>query len=157
MSTAASRPRSVKGSSTTSETDKNNSSLYGDQSDQPFLAPAFGSGEQQGATKAATGAAEDTDMPSNLVNSHSNVPGMTPAELMAAHRRSLAAIPGNEDRQLDLHSLTLSRHQVEPEDVYRADMDGVPDDEYQECLNSFKFGQATDDTAEKKNSIHTNR
>lgn len=137
--------RSAKESSTHSERDKNNSSLYGDQSDQPFMAPAFCSGEDGANVSGAD--EKDKDMPSNLVNSHSNVPGMTPAELLAAHRRSIAALPGNEDRALDLHSITLSRHQVEPEDMYRADMDDVPDDEYLECLNSFKFGQQTEDDA----------
>lgn len=135
--------RSRRGSGV-SEADKNNSSLCGDQADVAFRAPAFSRRTDGVAGDAAHNRRDEDDekdLPSNLLASHSNVPGMTPAALMAAHRRSIAAIPGNEDRGLDMHSLTLSRHQVEPQDVYRADMDDMPDDEFQECLNSFKFGE----------------
>lgn len=83
---------------------------------------------------------DDEDMPSNLMASRSNVPGMTPQELMAAHRSSLAEISNKADH--DLHSLTLSRHQVEPEDVMQASMGDIPDDEYNDALKSFKFGEA---------------
>lgn len=81
---------------------------------------------------------DDEDMPSNLMVSRSNVPGMTPQELMAAHRMSLAEISNKPDP--DLHSLTLSRHQVEPEDILQASMGDIPDDEYNDALKSFKFG-----------------
>ncbi|KPA84613.1 unspecified product [Leptomonas pyrrhocoris] len=85
---------------------------------------------------------DDEDMPTNLMASRSNVPGMTPQELMAAHRSSLAGISNRPDA--DMHSLTLSRHQVEPEDILQASMGDMPDDEYNEALKSFRFGESTD-------------
>ncbi|KPI90874.1 hypothetical protein ABL78_0107 [Leptomonas seymouri] len=86
---------------------------------------------------------DDEDMPSNLVASRSNVPGMTPQELLTAHRKSLAEISNKPDT--DLHSLTLSRHQVEVEEVCQASMDDIPDDEYNSALQSFRFGDTSSD------------
>ncbi|KAK7199697.1 hypothetical protein NESM_000015500 [Novymonas esmeraldas] len=108
-----------------------------DVEDRPFVVATFQRTPSRGGN-----AENDDDMPSNLIASRSNVPGMTPLELMAAHRSSLAEISKRADP--DMHSLTLSRHQVEPEDVYHASLGDIPDTEYQDALESFKFGHADD-------------
>ncbi|XQJ29625.1 hypothetical protein NXY56_005684 [Leishmania guyanensis] len=113
------------------------SNTLADVEDKPFFVATFK------RTPSRCGALEnDDDMPSSLITSRSNVPGMTPQELMAAHRFSLAEISKRADP--DLHSLTLSRHQVEPEDICHASLGDIPDDEYRDALESFKFGHADD-------------
>ncbi|KAG5470069.1 hypothetical protein LSCM4_02763 [Leishmania orientalis] len=113
------------------------SNVLVDVEDQPFRVATF-----QRTYSCGGHSERDDDMPSNLMNSRSNVPGMTPHELMAAHRSSLAEISKRADP--DLHSLTLSRHQVEPEDIRHASFGDIPDDKYREALESFTFGRAAD-------------
>ncbi|KAG5496153.1 hypothetical protein JKF63_02454 [Porcisia hertigi] len=106
-----------------------------DVEDRPFVVATFQRTPSRGGASD-----KDDDMPSHLMNSRSNVPGMTPLELMAAHRSSIAEISKRADP--DLHSLTLSRHQVEAEDIDRASFGDVPEEEYRDALESFKFGEA---------------
>ncbi|KAG5494633.1 hypothetical protein JIQ42_02248 [Leishmania sp. Namibia] len=119
------------------ESHSKSSNVLADVEDQPFRVATF-----QRTYSCGGHSERDDDMPSNLMNSRSNVPGMTPHELMAAHRSSLAAISKRADP--DLHSLTLSRHQVEPEDIRHASFGDIPDDKYREALESFTFGRAED-------------
>lgn len=114
-------------------------SAIGGVEDRPFEVATFQRTPSRGGNVSTN---RDDDMPSNLLASRSNVPGMTPQELMAAHRSSLAEISKRADP--DMHSLTLSRHQVEPEDIYHASLGEIPDDEYRDALDSFKFGHADD-------------
>lgn len=103
-------------------------------SDQPFTAATFGNNNSRPVSYADD---EDADLPSNLLNSRSNVPGMTPQELLQAHRQSLADHSrGTGDSEF--HSLTLSRHQVERDAMQPSEHLGEPD--LHAALDSFQFG-----------------
>jgi hypothetical protein len=122
------------------QTTRKNSNEFDGEEDRPFNVATF---QCTPIPVDPSPLDDDEDMPSNLMASKSNVPGMTPQELMAAHRMSLAEI--SNKAETDLHSVTLSRHQVEPEDVFHASMGDIPDDEYNEALQCFKFGEASDE------------
>ncbi|CCW62759.1 unnamed protein product [Phytomonas sp. EM1] len=114
---------------------KNGNKLAKDETDLPFVAATFPRLKDIDDTSVNY----DNEMPSNMINSRSNIPGITPQELLAAHRRSLAEL-SEHSNELDFHSLTLSRHQIDGGEVFSAQLDDIPDEEYQECLRSFKFG-----------------
>ncbi|CAD2216349.1 hypothetical protein AGDE_14744 [Angomonas deanei] len=98
--------------------------------------------QRRGSAQGYSG--DNEDMPSNLMNSKSNVPGLSAHELLAEHRKSLSQING--DKKGDFTSLTLSRHQVEPEALdFEGALDSIPDDQYRDALESFHFGTADDE------------
>ncbi|AYU81645.1 hypothetical protein CGC20_33815 [Leishmania donovani] len=113
------------------------SNALADVEDRPFFVATF----QRTASRCGT-SDKDDDMPSNLITSRSNVPGMTPQELLAAHRMSLAEISKRADP--DLHSLTLSRHQVEQGDICHASLGDISDEAYHDALESFRFRPVED-------------
>ncbi|GET91425.1 unspecified product [Leishmania tarentolae] len=113
------------------------SNALADVEDRPFFVATFQRTPSRGATCCA-----DDDMPSNLITSRSNVPGMTPQELLAAHRMSLAEISRRTDP--DLHSLTLSRHQVEQGDICHASLGDLSDEAFRDALEAFRFRPVED-------------
>lgn len=109
------------------------------RADNMFQAATF---VRQNSQSAAANDLPDDNVPYNLMNSKSNIPGVSAKELLASHRQSLMDL--NENSDVDTHSVTLSRHQVAPEMYSSTALEEFPDDEYKEALESFKFGSADD-------------
>lgn len=114
----------------------NNLSECDEDVDQMFIPPTF--------LLSQDNVEDDEDMPSNLMNSRCNIPGMSPQELMHAHRRSLVAMAKmNKQSPTDIYSITLSRLQVEREDVRPMALSDIATVEYRRNLKDYRFGESS--------------
>lgn len=117
--------------------------------DRPFAAATFSDYIDNAHSDESD--VED-DIPRSLATSRSNVPGMTPAELLQAHRQSLADVMQVAPKDIDMHSLTLSRHQVESTIPDQFNSMTEYDENMHRQLESYTFGNSPIDS---NGSLHS--
>ncbi|KEG13463.1 hypothetical protein DQ04_00991070 [Trypanosoma grayi] len=104
--------------------------------------PAFQVATFTEARERSRDGSERAELTSYQSRETSIVPGMSTAELLDAHRKSLMSLHsvGDVDAEVDLHSITLSRRHLQPPEMYKSMLiEGMSD-----SLGEYNFGSACD-------------